>query len=78
MEIKYTKIQAIRCYCGNIFSGCKEPECYTEKEYLKDLKNYVKDGYKIEMLEQEDFKFEKCTCPPVSNEVLIPNQLILF
>lgn len=48
--------------CGNVFAACCEPECYTDKDWLKDLKKYVKRGDKIEMAESGTFKFKSCEC----------------
>jgi hypothetical protein len=49
--------------CGKIFAACSEPECYTDKEWLKGLKQYVNRGDKVEMIEKgTGFKFGKCEC----------------
>ena len=49
--------------CGKIFAGCVEPDCYTDSEWLKNLKKYVNRGDKVQMIENgETFLFERCTC----------------
>lgn len=55
-------IQAVKCICGAIFSGCQEPECYTDMEYLKQLSKDVRRGCTVKMLDAKDFKFGECTC----------------
>ncbi len=61
--------------CGKTFAACMEPLCYTDKEWLKNLRTYVLGGAIVEMVESKDFKFEKCECP---KKVEDPNQLSLF
>lgn len=49
--------------CGKIFAACCEPDCYTDKDWLKNLKIYVNRGDKVEMIENgSGFKFGKCEC----------------
>jgi hypothetical protein len=48
--------------CGNIFAACLEPDCYTDSDWLKSLKKYVKVGHKVEMVDSEKFKFGQCQC----------------
>ena len=57
------KTQVIKCKCGATFSGCIEPYCYTDTDYLKELKKYVQEGCTVEMVEASEFKFQRCTCP---------------
>ena len=52
--------------CGSGFAACVEPECYTNKDWLKNLKQYVKEGHKVEMV--ESFTFEICKCNEVKKE----------
>lgn len=35
--------------CGKIFAACREPECYTDADWLKNLKQYVQKGHTVEM-----------------------------
>jgi hypothetical protein len=60
--------------CGKVYAACMEPRCYTNKDWLKDIKKAVKDGDKIEMLDTSSFQMDKCTC----NKEPITNQLDLF
>jgi len=50
-----------RC-CGKVFAACCEPDCYTDKDWLKSLKKYADRGDKIETVENGTWKFEKCEC----------------
>lgn len=61
--------------CGSVFAACIEPDCYTDKDWLKNLKKYVNRGDKVEMVENGTFKFGgKCNC----NDVVKTEQLNLF
>jgi hypothetical protein len=48
--------------CENVFAGCREPECYTSKDWLKSLKDYVNKGYIIDLVDVNSFKFDTCKC----------------
>lgn len=48
--------------CGTVFAACCEPDCYTDSEWLKNLKKYVNRGDKVEMIERGTLKFGKCEC----------------
>jgi hypothetical protein len=48
--------------CGKPFAVCWEPECYTDKDWLKGLKKYVNIGHKVETVKPEGITLEKCTC----------------
>ena len=69
------KVQVIKCKCGSRFAGCREPDCYTEKEWLKDLRKYVLKGYSVETMKSSDFKIEVCIC---EKEKADNNQTELF
>jgi hypothetical protein len=58
------KIQLLRRACCNtIFAGCVEPYCYTDEDWLKDIKRYVDNGCVVEYVEAgKGLKFEKCKC----------------
>jgi hypothetical protein len=43
------------------------PECYTDKDWLKDLRKYVLAGHEVEMVENGKLKFDKCTCKDKEN-----------
>ena len=67
------KTQIIKCKCGKTFAACTEPECYTDKDWIKSLRKYVLDGCSVEVVDtNSDWKFEKCIC-----ETENPNQLKL-
>lgn len=54
--------------CGAIFAACLEPHCYTDKEWLKELKKYVNRGDKVEVIKKEDFKFGGCECDKIKKQ----------
>jgi hypothetical protein len=57
------KIQIIKCRCGKIFAACVESECYTDKDWTKELRKYVNGGCTVEMIDSKEFiGFEKCDC----------------
>lgn len=60
--------------CGQVFAACCEPECYTEKDWLKDIRKYTLRGDKVEMRESGNVKFGKCEC----SKIKIPERLDLF
>lgn len=56
-------VQVIKCRHGKIFAACWEPECYVDKDWLKELAKYIKGGCTVEMRNCEEWKFdEKCDC----------------
>ncbi len=56
-------VQIIKCKCGKTFAACIEPECYTEAEWMRDLRKYVKGGCSVSLVASgKDFQFEKCEC----------------
>lgn len=65
--------------CGKVFAACSAPECYTDKQWLKDLKKYVSRGEIVEMQEDNNIRFGKCSCidKDISNQPKI-KQLDLF
>ena len=82
MESERVQIVKYAC-CKKTFAACMEPECYTDKDWLKSLKKYVNRGDEVDLVERGDFKFEKCECKKftaaIENSIPIPaNQLSLF
>lgn len=70
------KIQVIKCKCGSTFSGCCEPECYTDKDYLKELKRYIEKGCTVDMVDKGKFDYQPCRCnTPKEKEPENPSQL---
>lgn len=58
------KIQVIKhpC-CDKIFAACVEPDCYTDLDWVKELKKYVIQGKKVDLIEQgQGLQFGKCDC----------------
>lgn len=55
-------IQIINCKCGKTFAASKEPECYIDKEWQKQLSKYVKNGCTVKMVHPGEWAFEKCEC----------------
>jgi|LakMenEpi03Aug12_release.lakeMendotaPanAssembly.Ray.scaffolds.fasta_scaffold4210877_2 hypothetical protein len=54
--------------CGQIFAACQEPECYTDKDWLKELRKYALRGDKVEMMESANMKFGRCECSKVAKK----------
>lgn len=49
--------------CQKIFAACTEPECYTDKDWQKSLREYATRGDTIEMIHEGSmFKFGICEC----------------
>jgi len=70
------KVQIVKkkC-CGKVFAACCEPECYTDPDWTKWLKVYVREGHEVDMAESGNhFVFETCTCVKPEQ----PKQLNLF
>lgn len=69
-------VQIVKCKCGSIFAACVEPNCYEDTDWTKNLSEYSKKGYVIEMVESNGFKFSNCSC---ETKMDTPNtQLSLF
>jgi hypothetical protein len=61
-------IQAIKYKCcDKHFAACIVPECYTDKDWLKDLRKYVLAGHEVEMVENGNLKFGDCKCKDKDN-----------
>jgi hypothetical protein len=58
-----SKTQIVRCpKCKSVFAGCLDPYCYTDKDWLKNIRLYLKQGYEIDLIESKSLHFEKCKC----------------
>jgi hypothetical protein len=57
--------QVILCRCGGVFAACTVPECYTSGDWMRELKQYAKKGYAIEMRDSVTFD---CRCK--SSEIM--------
>lgn len=70
-------IQCISCPCGKVFAACREPECYEDAEWQKDMRKHVKKGCSVKMVDNGVGKlFDKCTCPNMNPKQ--PKQTELF
>ncbi len=57
------KIQVIKYKCcGIAFAACCEPECYTDRDWHKSLREYANKGHTIEMQESGELKLGRCQC----------------
>jgi hypothetical protein len=59
---KQIKTQIVKCRCGSTIAACIEPDCYIDKDWLNDLKRYIKRGCAVEMVGLKKFNLEKCRC----------------
>lgn len=66
------KTQVIKCKCGNIFAACRVPECYTDQEWTRDLRDYVLDGCTVDVVDASSFNFDRCMCHK-KEEITIAN-----
>jgi len=57
------KTQIVICKCGQTIAACKQPHCYTDNDWLKDLRNFIKQGCKVDLIETERVNLQNCKCP---------------
>jgi hypothetical protein len=58
-----SKSQVLKCKCGKIYAACREPECYEEVSWQRDMrKDIAKRGSTVELLENGQWQFENCVC----------------
>lgn len=69
-------VQLIRCKCGKVFAAAAEPHCYSDAEWQKEMRKYIKRGCTVEMSNNNDWKFEQCVCETIPKKD--PRQLELF
>ena len=62
--------------CSKIFAACHDPHCYTDRDWIKNLRKYVLDGHKAEMIESGKIKFEKCDCKKENTEKVDVNKTL--
>jgi hypothetical protein len=63
--MKKNKIQVIKySCCDSIFAACVEPDCYTDRDWLYNLRKYVLRGDIVEMIDSDkgNLIFSKCKC----------------
>jgi len=56
--------QVIQCKCGSNIAACLVPMCYTDKDWMKEIRSYSKQGYTIGGLSNKEYSFERCKCQP--------------
>lgn len=58
------KTQLIRCKCNAIIAASHEPNCYTDIDWIMNLRQDVlNNGCTVEYVDDANsFKFESCTC----------------
>lgn len=66
-----SKVQVLECKCGAKYAGCCEPSCYTDKDWLKEVRECALNGGKVYLVDSQDFKFERCTCNDDSQKEII-------
>jgi hypothetical protein len=59
-------VQVVKCKCGEIFAGYREPECFEDAEWHKDIRKWIKMGYTVETAER--IKFGECKCNEIKNQ----------
>ena len=64
--------QTISCSHGKVFAACKEPYCYEEADWQKDVRKYVKQGCLISLAKDGEWKFESCDCRKKKKEDVQP------
>jgi hypothetical protein len=72
------QVEAVICkYCGNAIAVCAEPLCHTDKDWAKEVRQYVKEGYTVKHLGRRDFVM--CDCAEKAKEKKkVPPQGTLF
>jgi hypothetical protein len=71
-------IQIIKCKCGKTFAAATEPHCYSDADWQRDTRKYIKRGCTVEMVDHHEWKFEECVCETPAKAKKNPNQLELF
>lgn len=56
--------------CEKVFAACSEPECYTDKIWLNNLREYINRGDIVKMVENMELNFGKCVCKETKLEQL--------
>jgi len=56
------KIQIIKCgKCDSIFAAFVLPEAYSDAEWQRNMRKYIKDGAVVDIVDS-DFRFGNCEC----------------
>lgn len=82
MSSENKKAQIVKCRCGKVFAACMEPECYTDKDWQRDVRKYANGGCTVHLVVSDSFRFEVCKCDKFTNHLPVAevaaNQLTLF
>lgn len=64
MSSENKRIQVISCKCGKTFAASIEPECYKDKEWMDNLREYVTNGCSVDLIKsgEGNLKLEECIC----------------
>lgn len=54
------KVERITCTCGQVIAGCVQGS--QDERWDKDKREYMEQGFKVDIIPVEDFKFGKCQC----------------
>lgn len=49
-DIRKAQVVHYKC-CNGQFAACVEPHCYSDPDWMKDLRKYAKQGYRISVIE---------------------------
>ncbi len=71
-------IQTIECKCGKTFAASSVPYCYKSEDWQESLREYVKQGCTVSLKEDNDVKFEQCTCDELDETKDIFDTVILL
>ena len=65
---KLHRSQVILCTCGKVFAACLDPLCYHESDWMRDVRKYSKQGYKVEMRPNDGWEWcDTRRCKQTSN-----------
>lgn len=48
--------------CGKVFAACHDPSFKTDKDWKDKIEEYSKRGNVVEIIENNNVKFENCNC----------------
>lgn len=63
------QIQIIKCKCGKSFAACRVPECYSDADWQKEMRAYVKKGCTVELVDAGSWQIESCACEKEKKEL---------
>lgn len=64
MKPRNKPVMIIKCEHNKVFyaAALKAEFLYNDLDFLKDLEIYAKQGYTIEVVNVDEYKFEFCEC----------------